>query len=364
MTNVNGNFFQDYLLNNEKWLSTDGEAKGQHQTDGKLDESEISVFFSSSHIEMNGDSGDGIISSAEFEEWYAANETAISAFMEAEGFDYDDQASKNMMRESMVSFAQSLSDDYVAEEHNMAVNDLNMNGVWKTSLDPTANNPYMTMEPADNDPINDTPEEQPVPRQPDHSVTTDYTQTVYGETTISTEDAISIARQLYNGGDFDKDKAMNELLSGNYTSADIVMIMRAYEEGSNKSLMSDIQGTMSGKKETQLRELLYGAALDEASLKMNWREPNDVPSAIMDLAKEYNQAFRSGNAKEYLREEFANLSEETKAQVILAAQKMNSGTNLMEQLTSKTYAPGVENKYVNDIINSLLHLSENKPNRE
>lgn len=114
MGNIN---FQDYLLRNEKWLANEDEAKGTHKTDGKLDADEISVFFSGSHLELDSDSsGDKILSGDEFENWYSANESAISSYLKDVGGDYNDDESKKSMLDSMLDFIDAHSET-IAKNH-------------------------------------------------------------------------------------------------------------------------------------------------------------------------------------------------------------------------------------------------------
>ena len=85
-----------YLVDNEKWLKPAGtEEGGQYQTDGTLTNDEVSIFFSSGHLQFDPDSstnGDEFISNEEFDGWYEANKEAISAFLDKEqyGISYED----------------------------------------------------------------------------------------------------------------------------------------------------------------------------------------------------------------------------------------------------------------------------------
>lgn len=109
--------FQDYLLRNEKWLANPDEQKGTHKTDGKLDADEISVFFSGSHIEVDSDSsGDSVISGDEFENWYSANESAISSYLKDVGGEYNDDESKKSMLDSMLDFI-NVHSETIAKSH-------------------------------------------------------------------------------------------------------------------------------------------------------------------------------------------------------------------------------------------------------
>lgn len=96
--------FGDYLVRNERWLIDDNETAETKSVDGKLSDNEISIFFSNTHINTDGDDE---ISSSEFDNWYSANSSAISAYLDDIGADYNDASVKAAMLESMTSFMQS-----------------------------------------------------------------------------------------------------------------------------------------------------------------------------------------------------------------------------------------------------------------
>ena len=90
--------FGDYLLRNEKWLTEEGVTPGTNSEDGVLSDQEISIFFSNSHINTTAD---GEITASEFDNWYSANKSAISAYLDEIGADYNDASVKAAMLESM-----------------------------------------------------------------------------------------------------------------------------------------------------------------------------------------------------------------------------------------------------------------------
>lgn len=349
MSNVTGNLFQNYLLNNEKWLATEGEEKGQHQVDGQLDESEISVFFSSSHIEFGGESGDGEISDSEFESWYAANESAISAFLEANDMDYE--SGKDAMRESMVDFAHSLDSEYIAEEHGMSVNSLDMNGVWNDR----SNAGLPPAVPADED---QTPVEEPKDEPVD-----DATSTTIGET-----EATQIAAKLFAAteGKIGSDKnVLNQyLLSDDYTSADLVMIMNAYQKTYDHSLLLGIEGEvgMRDSVKATYREKLYDAAAEEAQKAYGWTNADDIPADIREKTEKlYNDinGYYLGTSNPTMQE-FHKINPYEKAQIMAAFDMLysNDSKSALSEITkNKNYgiAYGAsEDQILDSIMKSLL----------
>ncbi len=90
--------FGDYLLRNEKWLTEEGVTPGTNSEDGVLSDQEISIFFSNSHINTTAD---GEITASEFDNWYSANKSAISAYLNEIGASYVDMEVKQAMLESM-----------------------------------------------------------------------------------------------------------------------------------------------------------------------------------------------------------------------------------------------------------------------
>ncbi len=96
--------FQDYLLRNEKWLGVGNEANGNHITDGKIDDQEASIFFSGAHIELGSNSaGDAKLTEQEFENWFSANEDAISSYFDSIGVESNESSKKSMLQ-SMLDF--------------------------------------------------------------------------------------------------------------------------------------------------------------------------------------------------------------------------------------------------------------------
>lgn len=96
--------FEQYLVKNEEWLLIGNEKKGEHYCDNKLDNDEISAFFSASHIEVNSSNpGDGKLSMDEFNNWYDANSEAIEAYYNYLGVEFNDESKKSML-DSMLNF--------------------------------------------------------------------------------------------------------------------------------------------------------------------------------------------------------------------------------------------------------------------
>lgn len=107
--------FQDFLLQNEKLLGIGKEANGNHPVDGKLDDSEISIFFSSSNIEMNDSDGEAILSEEEFNKWYESNESTINAYYDSIDVEADEDSKKSMLQ-SMIDFISANADNIPKEQ--------------------------------------------------------------------------------------------------------------------------------------------------------------------------------------------------------------------------------------------------------
>lgn len=128
--------FKDYLLRNEKLLGIGEEANGNHAVDGKLDDSEISIFFSSEHFELDSDtSGDAILSEKEFENWYAANESTISSYYDSIGVELNETSKKSMLQ-SMLDFI-GVNADVIATsqgEEGTKLQDMDISELQKSSF--------------------------------------------------------------------------------------------------------------------------------------------------------------------------------------------------------------------------------------
>lgn len=128
--------FKDYLLRNEKWLTLENEEKGQHAVDGILDDSEISIFFSNAHIEFDSDAaGDAILSEKEFENWYSANESAISSYYDSIGVELNETSKKTMLG-SMLEFM-GVNADIIATsqgENGTKLQDMDITELQKSSF--------------------------------------------------------------------------------------------------------------------------------------------------------------------------------------------------------------------------------------
>ncbi len=101
--------FSEYLINNDHWLREDGEIKNAEGGDGKLSNREISIFFTNTQIDFASPS-ESILEDKEFQEWYKANESAISAYFNDKGIDYNDEKAMSSMYFSMQNFILNNSD--------------------------------------------------------------------------------------------------------------------------------------------------------------------------------------------------------------------------------------------------------------
>lgn len=107
---VNGQFFENYLLRNERWLVGTSERNGEHQTDNVISEDEIAAFFCKNNLDDELHNGNGLAGD-DFDTWYEANEEAISAYYEAQDeydLEYGTDEAKEFMLEAMSSYLDSV----------------------------------------------------------------------------------------------------------------------------------------------------------------------------------------------------------------------------------------------------------------
>lgn len=139
--------FGDYLVRNDKWLLENGETENTEAGDGELSDREISIFFSNSHINSDGNDE---ISADEFNNWYKNNESAISAYLNDIGADYDDPEVKAAMLESMNEYAQTKAEvelQHLNDEYDgTKLGDVDMPGAEEIDDEPTVDD-SPTIEP-------------------------------------------------------------------------------------------------------------------------------------------------------------------------------------------------------------------------
>ncbi len=166
------------------------------------------------------------------------------------------------------------------------------------------------------------------------------------------------ANKLYNAMErlgTDESTVSAVLKESNYTPADIVKIMKAYESQYGKSLMKDIQEDYSGAAETDLRNLLYKSAEIIAYNALGWNSPDDIPEDIVLKTSELYNSLSSFNYASGMQK-FNSLNKNEMAQVIIAYEMLYGDDNAMDTITQGKHYYGAEDTYVNNIINSLLSL--------
>lgn len=180
--------------------------------------------------------------------------------------------------------------------------------------------------------------------------------------TISDNDANAKAEELRNamkGWGTDEKTVSKVLEYSNYSSADIVKIMDAFENNYGETLMHDIQGDYSGKAETKLRNLLFDATANEAQQTLNWQSTSDIPDKIASQANEIYAQLESNDATECMKD-FSKLSSEDQAKIMLACDMLHPNESVMDRLTEGMVWFGKEDGYVDTIIKGMKKVSNTK----
>lgn len=180
--------------------------------------------------------------------------------------------------------------------------------------------------------------------------------------TISDNDANAKAEELRNAmkGLGTDEKTVSKVLEySNYSSADIVKIMDAFENNYGETLMHDIQGDYSGKAETKLRNLLFDATANEAQQTLNWQSTSDIPDKIVSQANEIYAQLESNDATECMKD-FSKLSSEDQAKIMLACDMLHPNESVMDRLTEGMVWFGKEDGYVDTIIKGMKKVSNTK----
>lgn len=180
--------------------------------------------------------------------------------------------------------------------------------------------------------------------------------------TISDNDANAKAEELRNamkGWGTDEKTVSKVLEYSNYSSADIVKIMDAFENNYGETLMHDIQGDYSGKAETKLRNLLFDATANEAQQTLNWQSTSDIPDKIVSQANEIYAQLESNDATECMKD-FSKLSSEDQAKIMLACDMLHPNESVMDRLTEGMVWFGKEDGYVDTIIKGMKKVSNTK----
>ncbi len=195
------------------------------------------------------------------------------------------------------------------------------------------------------------------------------TQSVQKETTTADEratigdnEASAKAAELRNAmaGLGTDEKAVSKILmESGYSTADIVKIMDSFEEQYDESLMSDIQGDYSGKAETELRNILFNSAANEAMQTLGWQSVEDIPTDIAQKANELYSQLESADATGYMKD-FTKMSESEQAEVMLACDLLHPGESVMDRLTQDRAWFGKEDGYVDGIISGMKKVANTK----
>lgn len=180
--------------------------------------------------------------------------------------------------------------------------------------------------------------------------------------TIDDNDANAKAAELrkaMKGWGTDEKTVSKVLEYSNYSSADIVKIMDAFESNYGETLMHDIQDDYSGKGETQLRNLLFDATASEAQQTLNWESTNDIPKKIVSQANELYAQLESNDATECMKD-FSKLSSEDQAKIMLACDMLHPNESVMDRLTQDRVWFGKEDGYVDTVIKGMKKVANTK----
>lgn len=180
--------------------------------------------------------------------------------------------------------------------------------------------------------------------------------------TIDDNDANAKATELrkaMKGWGTDEKTVSKVLEYSNYSSADIVKIMDAFESNYGETLMHDIQGDYSGKAETKLRNLLFDATASEAQQTLNWESTNDIPKKIVSQANELYAQLESNDATECMKD-FSKLSSEDQAKIMLACDMLHPNESVMDRLTQDRVWFGKEDGYVDTVIKGMKKVANTK----
>ncbi len=181
--------------------------------------------------------------------------------------------------------------------------------------------------------------------------------------TISDNDALARAQELRSamaGWGTDEKTVVRILEGSGYSTADILKISSTFENAFGESLMHDVQNDFSGKQETVHRELLYGAASEEARQTIGWNSTDDIPKDVVAKANEFYAELESASAIGYMKD-FKGLSSEEKAQILVACDMLHPDESAVSRVTENRVWFGKEDGYVDDMISSLMKTANTQP---
>lgn len=148
------------------------------------------------------------------------------------------------------------------------------------------------------------------------------------------------------------EKTVNDIiLNSNYTPAQLVQVMKLYNEKHGESLMSAIQGDFSGGAETKLREKLYEALQSEIDRTTTYSEKPS--SKAMAIADEFYKEFQSMSATGFMSELMSDKYTNAERVQILSAYKAQYGENPITKITDWNWF-GKEDGYIDTIMESYL----------
>ncbi len=280
--------FGDYLLENERWLNDETEAKGHHETNEKLDGKELSIFFTE-HLDFVNDEGELDINEESFDKWYEANQQAINMFFESLDIE-NNEAAKEALFESISAFA---------KENEEAI------------LNP-------------------------------EQITGEEDNTLNNDRTIDDETAELYANQLYEAmkGLGTDDEQVAAILDLELSDADLTKIMEIYNEA-HGSLVNDIDGDFSGETRKKYEELFSGALVNQAE--------NGDETALKLLCEEIHNATagKIGTSDEFIAGVFDKINDDNINVLTQVIEKYNdyTGSDIFEDINGD-FSSDTKKKYL------------------
>lgn len=322
-----GELFQNYLLQNEKYLSNDSEK----QNDKTLDTDEVQAFFSSAHIEVGeGSSEDGFITDEEFDAWWdsntgknGSNSTAILTYMDSiadqygivdvEGDGIEDDY-KEFMRASMVSFVEELSENDTVkdkaqdnEEPMLPKSDV-ANGINMSEIETTAlSNAVQKLQ----------------------SANSEYNAAANGADPVQAEQS---SKQIEQYSQYLASEVENAISNDSLTN----LLSTKVPDGSNKETTllnalnsTGVLNTITGTDENQetLGEQIYNGYINKYLSNENFQPNNcsiEVQRCLYDLGS-YTSAFKEGIDLDY-NQVFETMQDYLNNDSSLIAEFMNAYT--------------------------------------
>lgn len=171
-------------------------------------------------------------------------------------------------------------------------------------------------------------------------------QTLADRTSISDNDALMLCDQLHNalaGLGTDQDTLKEILMSGKFNSADLVKLQDVYEQRYGESLTHDINGEWGMQfngDNKQYISALYAANTEEARNALGWKDTDDIPKEIAELAIDASNAIKGGKLDPITANKFAALPKSMQAQVLTATEMLfpdESSTDKMQSIEAMPF---------------------------